>query len=250
MDTVSASLVIQSGAPVSKMGEKLDLGDFLCGNDSTIAVIKRRGYWRIGEVLVAGLVGGAATWIFWGIPVATFVFLFVGVVPHFTPWGAVGIFFDASRAIEEKMAEICKHSTDTNNCDLFVSPSFPTAIIPSVVPNTDVTNALTKITILHDAWLPECRAETDPNLKMNILALYKSILDIFKTEKDGKNVLVQAIQAIDSANLSSERKVLFIRAVKDCVGNETAPGAILNDGIDEPGIFARAYRWCSSFMCG
>jgi hypothetical protein len=242
-----SSLVVAREVPVSTVDEGADWANSLYGDRGTVTLLKRCGYLRIGVIFLAGLASGAAAWMFLGMPVGMAVCLVVSLVPHFTPWGVLGVFWSADRTINAKMREVCGRSADVGDCNFFENSHYPAA---DAAPLSSNTSAMDKVMILHRACFGEICGETDSKSKVAMAALYKGVLDIFNGTRDGKTVLVRATQAIDDANLSPERKALFIQAVKDCVENEPAPEAVPNTEAGEPGMFMRAVRWCSSFLHG
>ncbi|MDR0727481.1 MAG: hypothetical protein LBF26_01110 [Puniceicoccales bacterium] len=184
-----------------------DLYEDLCGEHGVLTALKRRGFWQIGVVLLAGSVCGVVAGVFFGTFAGAFVFLGVGILPHFTPWGVSGTFKEVDRVTKVKMHAV-----------------FDNVLARGVLP-------------LQDVWMREYRAEGNADVRSELCGFYKSLLAMFNGAKRRRDVLQQAIRLIDDTKLSSERKVLFIRAVEDFVARESvhAAGAAPEGGATEPG---------------
>lgn len=232
---------VPSGAPASTVVKESDPWESLCGGSGAIAALKRRGYGRISITFLVGLASGTVAGMLGGVPVGIVACLVFGVVPHFTPWGALGIVWDVDRAVKAKMHEVFEQSVDVDNCDSSVNLPHPIVDNTSSAGTTRGDTAVKGVLILHKAWLGEVRAEADPDLRMEILRLYKQVLDMFNGAVNRRSVLGQAIQAIDDANLSAERKALFVRAAQDYVDDVSPPEA---DSRGKPGVLRRMAQWC------
>jgi hypothetical protein len=241
MSVSPSSSGVPSGASASTVVGKSDFWGSLYGDHGEVSALKRRGYRRIGTIFLAGLASSVVAGVFLGAPACVVTCIVVGIVPHFTPRGTLGIFFEADRAIKAKMYEVFGQSITINSCDSHVNSPHSVANNASDADIASSGMAVKGVLILNKAWLGEARAEADPNLRMEILRLYKQVLDIFNGAMDRRSVLGQVIRAINDANLSTERKALFVRAAQDYVDNVSPPEA---DSGSKPGVLRRMAQWC------
>jgi hypothetical protein len=189
----------------------------LYGNSGSITQLKGRGRWKIVCFSALGIAGGLACGIFC-VPAGIAVGLAIGVVPHFTRFGVLQVIRDADQEIRAESQKFCARSGDGDACNFLANLPHPVEFGGNSTSHSggmaDGVVDGGALATMHAVCFRERSVEADPNSKVEILNVYKSVLDAFNSNVSEEEAHEQAIQVINNSSLSNARKVAFIASAK------------------------------------
>jgi hypothetical protein len=244
----AAGAMATSSLSASTSGDAHALLNGLYGAPGVISGLKKSCVSRIIIISVVGIAGGVILGCFW-IPAGIVGGIVLGIVPHFTPIGALPMFFKSQQIADAKVQEIYNRSSNVVECNF--SANSPQQVESCI--STDHKDAVTDthvgdiaVVAMTRVWMCEYATETDPDLKSRLLDLYNEVLGVFAGGKS-KEALVRAIRMIGVSELSDARKAMFTVLVADYAGT----GAGCRDvAAEQPGVLSRVTRWLGGFVHG
>jgi hypothetical protein len=219
--------------------------------EAEVDQLKRRSVLKIVGVTLVAIASGVGFGLFLGVPAGIVTGFILGVVPHFTPWSGMRIFWMADEITAARLQKIRDSSNGIDDCDFSVASQHEVESSPRSAPasrmvtGTDVVNGGGSVSIVHNAFMSEYRKRTDPTEKAELLELYKQHM-LGALSEGTKEAILAGITVITGAKvLGDEAKVAFVGAVVEAAQErQRSYSATVEAG--RPGAFCGIGRWVRS----